>query len=112
MDIELNTEKMTARIEDGIGWMTFNNPERHNALALEMWQGMGDILEAFNSNENVRVVIMRGAGGKSFVSGADISEFDNKRSNADQRKEYGKIAGRGSMSVSYTHLTLPTILRV
>ena len=46
MDIELNTEKMTARIEDGIGWMTFNNPERHNALALEMWQGMGDILEA------------------------------------------------------------------
>ena len=97
MDIELNTEKMTARIEDGIGWMTFNNPERHNALALEMWQGMGDILEAFNSNENVRVVIMRGAGGKSFVSGADISEFDNKRSNADQRKEYGKIAGRGSM---------------
>ena len=59
MDIELNTEKMTARIEDGIGWMTFNNPERHNALALEMWQGMGDILEAFNSNENVRVVIMR-----------------------------------------------------
>ena len=51
MDIELNTEKMTARIEDGIGWMTFNNPERHNALALEMWQGMGDILEAFNSNE-------------------------------------------------------------
>ena len=62
-----------------------------------MWQGMGDILEAFNSNENVRVVIMRGAGGKSFVSGADISEFDNKRSNADQRKEYGKIAGRGSM---------------
>ena len=97
MDIELNTEKMTARIEDGIGWMTFNNPERHNALALEMWQGMGDILEAFNSNENVRVVIMRGAGGKSFVSGADISEFDNKRSNADQRREYGKIAGRGSM---------------
>ena len=88
MDIELNTEKMTARIEDGIGWMTFNNPERLNALALEMWQGMGDILEAFNSNENVRVVIMRGAGGKSFVSGADISEFETLRNTPEQIEIY------------------------
>ena len=96
MSIKLQTELMKANVEDGIGWMTFNNPDRHNALSLEMWQGMGDILEAYNSDPKVRVVIMRGAGGKSFVSGADISEFDSKRSNADQRREYGKVAGRGS----------------
>ena len=100
MSIKLKTDRMKAKIDNGIGWMTFNNPSRHNALSLEMWQGMGDILESYDADKDVRVVIMRGEGGKSFVSGADISEFDAKRSNADQRKEYGKIAGRGSMWLS------------
>ena len=52
---------MQAKIEDGIGWMVFNNPARHNALSLEMWEGMGDILEHFASNDAVRVIVMRGA---------------------------------------------------
>ena len=76
--------------------MTFNNPARHNALSLEMWQGIGDILEHYNENPDVRVVVMRGAGGKAFVSGADISEFDEKRANAEQRRSYGEIAGRAT----------------
>ncbi|HCD26426.1 MAG TPA: enoyl-CoA hydratase, partial [Gammaproteobacteria bacterium] len=94
MTLELNTERMQAHVEDGIGWMIFNHPQRHNALSLEMWQAIGDILEHFSNNDAVRVVIMRGAGGKAFVSGADISEFDSQRANAEQRQSYGKIAGR------------------
>ena len=77
-DLTLQTERMQAKIEDGIGWMVFNNPARHNALSLEMWEGIGDILEHFASNDNVRVIVMRGAGGKSFVSGAYF-EFDKSR---------------------------------
>jgi enoyl-CoA hydratase/carnithine racemase len=96
MSLELSTERMQAHIAEGIGWMTFNNPSRHNALSLEMWQGIGDILEHFAGNDEVRVVIMRGAGGKAFVSGADISEFDEKRSNSEQRDSYGQIAGRAT----------------
>jgi enoyl-CoA hydratase len=96
MPLELSTQRMQAHVADGIGWMTFNNPARHNALSLEMWQGVGDILEHFAENQAVRVVIMRGAGGKAFVSGADISEFDEKRSNSEQRESYGKIAGRAT----------------
>jgi enoyl-CoA hydratase len=96
MSLDLQTERMQARVENGVGWMIFNNPARHNALSLEMWQGMGDILESYASDDNVRVVVMRGAGGKAFVSGADISEFDEKRSNAEQQAEYGKIAGRAT----------------
>ncbi len=95
-ELKLETEKMQARIEDGIGWMIFNNPVRHNALSLEMWQGIGDILKHFSENQDVRVVVMRGAGGKAFVSGADISEFDQKRANAEQRRTYGELAGRAS----------------
>ena len=94
--LQLNTEKMLAHSEDGIGWVTFNNPARHNALSLEMWQGIGDILQAWSSDDDVRVVVMRGAGGKAFVSGADISEFDSKRASAAQKVEYDEIAGRAN----------------
>ena len=94
--LELNTERMLARADGGIGWMIFNHPARHNALSLEMWQGIGDILEVWSADDDVRVVVMRGAGGKAFVSGADISEFDTKRASALQKEEYDAIAGRAN----------------
>ncbi|MGI9324364.1 MAG: enoyl-CoA hydratase [Pseudomonadales bacterium] len=100
--LSLATTKMQASVdpEHGIGWMVFNQPERRNALALEMWQAMGDILEQFEHDDQVRVVIMRGAGGAAFVSGADISEFDTKRSSAEQKRTYGAIAGRATRWLS------------
>lgn len=100
MALTLNTTRMLARVEDGIGWMTFNNPARHNALSLEMWQGIGDILEHFEADDGVRVAIMQGAGGKAFVSGADISEFDAKRSNARQKAEYARASARGGRALA------------
>ena len=106
--LTLQTERMLAHIEDGIGWMTFNNPARHNALSLEMWEGIGNILEHFATNDSVRVVIMRGAGGKAFVSGADISEFDKERANAEQRASYGVIAGRATQWLSTIEKPLNT----
>ena len=93
--IALSTQKILADVSDGIGWLTFNQPERRNAVSLEMWQGIGDALEAFQSDAAVRVVVMKGAGGKAFVSGADISEFDAQRANAEQRRRYGEISARG-----------------
>ena len=98
--IELETEKMLASVSDGIGWMTFNNPARHNAISLEMWQGVAVIMEAFHKDDDVRVVVMKGAGEKAFVSGADISEFDSKRSNAEQKKEYGKASADANHWIS------------
>jgi enoyl-CoA hydratase/carnithine racemase len=96
-ELDLATQKIIGRIDDdGIGWLIFNQPERHNALSLEMWQGIGDVLETYATDPQVRVAIMRGAGGKAFVSGADISEFDSHRASAEQKDEYGKIAGRAN----------------
>lgn len=80
--ITLPTEKMLAYTEDGIGWMVFNNPERHNALTLEMQAAVPLIFEAFGADETVRVVVMRGAGDRAFVSGADIGEFDRREAQA------------------------------
>jgi len=98
--IQLKTEKLIAHVDEGIGWLTFNNPARRNAISLEMWQGLGDALQAFAQDDGVRVVVMKGAGGKAFASGADISEFDQHRANAEQRKQYGEIAERGRAGLS------------
>jgi enoyl-CoA hydratase len=94
--MKLNTTKMLAHVEDGIGWITFNNPERRNAISLEMWEGLGVILESFQNDKDVRVVVMKGAGDKAFVSGADISEFDTKRGSAEQKKQYGEVSANAN----------------
>ena len=110
MELTLATDKMRGAIEDGVGWMTFNNPARHNAMSLEMWQAIGDILERFATDDAVRLVVMQGAGGKAFVSGADISEFDSKRSNAEQKAEYGRISARGGRALAT--LSKPLIAKI
>ena len=74
-NMNLQTDKMLASKEAGIGWMTFNNPARRNATSLEMWQAIEVILKDFEDDDAVRVVVMKGAGDKAFVAGADISEF-------------------------------------
>ena len=63
--MELKTDKMLADVEDGIGWVTFNNPARRNAISLEMWEGLATILESFQADDAVRVVVMKGAGDKA-----------------------------------------------
>lgn len=98
--LSLDTQKILANVEHGVGTVTFNNPERRNAMSLEMWQGLGDAMEAFERDDDVRVVVMRGAGGKSFAAGADISEFDKHRANAEQKKTYNDIASRAHQGMS------------
>jgi enoyl-CoA hydratase len=98
--IQLKTTKMLARVENGIGWVTFNNPERRNAVSLEMWQALGEIMEAFDADDAVRVVVLTGAGDKAFVAGADISEFEEQRSSSEQRQSYGEVSGRGFVALS------------
>lgn len=96
-NLQLATTRMLGRIDaDGIGWVVFNQPERHNALSLEMWQGLSDLLEQFAARSDVRVVVMRGAGGKAFVSGADITEFESNRANAEQKDAYARVAGQAT----------------
>jgi len=76
-------------------WITLNQPERRNAISLEMWQGLADATAAFEADAAVRVVVMHGVGGRSFAAGADISEFAEQRADAEQKQRYGEIAARG-----------------
>ena len=74
--------KILQGIADGVGVITFNNPEKRNAMSLDMWEGLGHALIELRDDPDVRVVILTGAGDKAFVSGADISQFEKTRHNA------------------------------
>jgi enoyl-CoA hydratase/carnithine racemase len=102
---------MIATKEDGIGWVVFNNPERRNAVSLEMWQAVGEIFEAYEKDPEVRVAVMKGAGDKSFVAGADISQFEERRNNADAAAEYARIAGSGQAAMAAFSKPLIAMIR-
>src|SRR6201991_1125505 len=82
--------KILQRVVDGVGVVTFNNPEKRNAMSLDMWEGFGQALTELRDDPEVRVVILVGAGDKAFVSGADISQFEKTRHNAEASEEYSK----------------------
>ena len=73
---------------DGVGTVTFNNPAKHNAMSLDMWVALGEAVNALSADPEVRVIILAGAGGKAFVSGADISQFEELRHNAEAAAQY------------------------
>ena len=108
--MQLNTEKMIARAEDGVGWMIFNNPERRNAMANEMRLAMIEILNAYAADDSIGAVVMTGAGGKAFVSGADISEFEERRSSPELIAEYDEVGRR--VSAAFEHLEKPLIAMI
>ena len=87
-------DKMLSRKEGGVGYLIFNNPARHNAVSLEMWDATRRILDDFESDEAVRVMVVTGAGGKAFVSGADISEFEQQRASQEQVERYSAVSDK------------------
>jgi enoyl-CoA hydratase len=108
--MKLQTDKMIAHRDGAIGWITFNNPARHNAVSLSMWQGLHDAVTAFRDDPEVRVIVLRGAGEKAFVSGADISEFEEKRSSEDTTRAYDEVAQRATAALS--EVNKPTIAMI
>jgi enoyl-CoA hydratase len=93
------TEKMIARKEGRVGYIIFNNPERHNAMSLEMWETTSDILAAYKKDEDVRVIVLTGAGSKAFISGADISKFGSERASQEAVERYNAATERAYAGV-------------
>ncbi len=93
------TENLVAKKEGAIGWIVFNNPARHNAVSFEMWQALPIVLDAFARDPEVRVIILKGAGEKAFVAGADISQFKEKRSSEEAVQAYNAAADNASKAL-------------
>ena len=80
--------------EGPIGWIVFDQPERRNAISVEMWEQLPGAVEALGADPEVRTVVLRGEGG-SFVAGADISQFAERRTEAGDVSRYGSVVGGG-----------------
>ena len=88
------SEKIIGRQDGPIGHLIFNNPQKHNAVSLEMWDAVEAVLDGFEKQEEIRVVVLSGAGGKAFVSGADISKFEKERGSMEAVQHYnGRTKG-------------------
>lgn len=104
------TDKIIAQKDGAIGRITFNNPERRNAISFEMWQAIPVALDDFIADEAIRVVVLSGAGDKAFSAGADVSQFESKRSSQDTVAEYNAAITRASVYLKT--FEKPTIAKI
>jgi enoyl-CoA hydratase len=104
------TDKVLARKDGKVGTITLNNPARHNAMSMEMWAAVADILEQYAADDGVRVVVFTGAGGKAFVSGADISKFESERASQEAIARYDATSER--LHNVMHHFRKPTIAKI
>jgi len=100
-------DQILSSVEGAIGTVTFNNPERHNAVSLDMWRKAANVVKQFTVDPVVRVVVLSGAGGKAFVSGADISKFESERGSSDAVDVYNAAVEHFSQTL--LHCDKPTI---
>ena len=90
----MSTDKILSRKNGPIGSLIFNNPEKRNAFSLEMSVAAADVLEDFADDDAIRVIVLSGAGDKAFVSGADISKFEQTRATPQDVENYDKTGAR------------------
>ena len=81
-----------------IATLALSNPGKLNAITLEMWQGIGNAMAEFSADDDLRCVVMRGAGEEAFAAGADISAFANERSDRSQTEAYHRAVTHATTS--------------
>lgn len=101
------TERMIAEIDGPIGWMIFNNPSKLNAMTPDMWAALAPIIDHFERDTAVRVVVLKGAGEKAFISGADINRFEERRASAAAASSDSEAMRTGLMRLE--HCPKPTV---
>jgi enoyl-CoA hydratase/carnithine racemase len=108
--MDLGVEKLIGRKEGQVGWMIFNNPERRNAVSLDMWRAIPEVIAAFEADPEVRVVVFTGAGERAFVSGADISQFEAERNDAAAEARYSSASAAANIAMA--GLSKPSIAMI
>ncbi|MBJ2159600.1 enoyl-CoA hydratase-related protein [Variovorax sp. IB41] len=96
--------------DDRIATVVLNKPDKMNAMDKSMWQGLADAFAELSADDDLRCVVLRGAGGKAFSAGADIEEFRTSRANAAQAAAYGEITHRAMHAIAHSkHPTVAVI---
>jgi enoyl-CoA hydratase len=81
-----------------IGRIVFSNPAKYNAMSQDMWEALPGAIQRFDADPEVRLIVLRGEGEKAFVSGADISQFESQRTDADAQKRYNQAVEAAYMA--------------
>ena len=69
------TDHLLTEVRGAALHVTFNRPEARNAMTFEMYQGLAEACERVDADAALRVLVLRGAGGRAFVAGTDIAQF-------------------------------------
>ncbi|MES2958716.1 MAG: enoyl-CoA hydratase [Pseudomonadota bacterium] len=101
------TNRVQVHLADSALHIVFNNPAKHNALSVDMWGAVPPLLAQAAADERVRLVVFSGAGEKAFVSGADISQFEDQRAAKEAVKHYEALAEDALMAIY--HSLKPTL---
>jgi len=88
------SERLLIEKQGPVGWLTFNNPARRNAISIDMWEAIPRALDRFERDAGIRAIVLKGEGDKAFVSGADVSQYEKQRSSAEGVRYYEEIADR------------------
>lgn len=102
--------KLTASVDGSIATLAIDNPAKRNALDLDMWRALPGLIAELDRNENVRVIILRGARSESFASGADIAEFETVRADAEGGRAYEAINEAAFWAVA--HCSKPVLAMI
>ena len=86
------TDQLLVETAGAVGWITFNNPAKHNALSVAMWRALPEALDRLEADPAVRAIVLKGAGERAFISGADISEFATQRASEEAVAAYDELA--------------------
>lgn len=104
------TERMQVWLEDTTLHIRFNNPARHNALSVDMWEAIPPLLALAETDDRIRLVVFSGAGEKAFVSGADITQFEDMRAAREAVTRYEEMAENALMGIyNFSKPTLSAI---
>ncbi|MBS0640492.1 MAG: enoyl-CoA hydratase [Acetobacteraceae bacterium] len=89
--MKLTSGLVAAEVKGSIGWLIWDNQSKMNALSPSMYPDALSVIEAYEADPAVKVVVMRGAGTRAFISGADISSFEKTRSDAAAAEAARKV---------------------
>ena len=90
----MSGDKILSKKNGPIGHLIINNPEKRNAISLDMSVAAASVLDDFLSDNAVRVIVLSGTGDKAFASGADISKFEQARATKEDVASYNKTSER------------------
>jgi enoyl-CoA hydratase len=93
------TERMKVWADASTLHIRFNNPARHNALSVDMWAAIPKLLAQAEQDNQIRLIVFSGEGEKAFVSGADISQFEDMRAAREAVKHYEAMAEEALMGI-------------